>query len=53
MNILILFTDGENNEQNEMIEKVFREAISRITSSHNLSIVPVVYPMLLSLTEDY
>ena len=47
MNILILFTeDGDDpSDLNENINKVFRQAISRVTSLYNLSIVPVVYPL--------
>ena len=46
MNVLILFTtDGDSSS--DWIKEVFSDSITRFISWHNLSIVPVVYPMQL------
>ena len=54
MNVLILFTTADvtsrgesKNDEVAWISEVFSDAISRYISWHNLSIVPVVYPMQL------
>lgn len=55
MNVLILFTTTDGDSKNDdvaWINEVFSDSISRFISWHNLSIVPVVYPMQLRVQED-
>ena len=55
MNVLILFTTTDGDSKNDdiaWINEVFSDSISRFISWHNLSIVPVVYPMQLRVEED-
>lgn len=45
MNVLILFVSDVQVDDGNAQRTIFREAIEKVISQHNLSIIPVVYPI--------